>query len=285
MAARIFEGICDFITTVVNAVIETVESTVGWVLCAVAFLVEMLFLIPIVGRFLNWVWNLVTAIVWGVSGIIDFALCFAGVKPEKKLRVSTVILKDASGNPTATTASTVAGLQTLIDTFFREANVRVVRSFPFRYDSGFAGKETADSDWVSVAGGPSSSEMLRVSCDIKAAGEDLWLPGTKFDWAMTWRNFYGNFRRLLGYGAPLTVFIVADVGGPSILGCSLGPLTDYATSDVGNGTTIAHEVGHACNLPHKNDGTNLMNPTVAGGSSLKTWQVAMIRASRHVTFF
>lgn len=50
--------------------------------------------------------------------------------------------------------------------------------------------------------------------------------------------------------------------------------------------TLAHELGHACNLFHLTDPTNLMDTTSPGpsGSMLRFWQELLIRASRHVSY-
>lgn len=283
MAAKVFEGIWDVITTGVNAVTETIEWTAGWVLCAVAFVVQLVFLIPILGRLVNWVWNLAWMVVWFLAGSIDALIGLAGVRPEKKLRVSTIVLMKANGDMTAQDPATVAQLQLLIDVFFDEANVRVVRSAPFQYDSGFAGKETADADWLSKVSSPSHESILKVDGGTGSAGEDLGVPGSRFGWLMNTRGFYGNFRRLIGYGAPVTVFVVEDVDG--VAGVSLGPLSNRVSTDHGAATNTAHEVGHACLLPHKNVADNLLHQHNPAGRKLTKGQAVLMRLSGHVTYF
>ena len=71
-------------------------------------------------------------------------------------------------------------------------------------------------------------------------------------------------------------------------GCSLGPLVDYVTVDLGalRGRTkrvLVHELGHACGLPHSRLVENLMLPRRMG-DRLESWQVAVLRSSRHVTY-
>jgi predicted Zn-dependent protease len=72
-------------------------------------------------------------------------------------------------------------------------------------------------------------------------------------------------------------------------GCSLGPLTDYVTVAFKESITrtLAHELGHACNLWHYDDPDNLMTPGRSGGVgySLSRVQKALVRMSRHVTYF
>jgi len=80
-------------------------------------------------------------------------------------------------------------------------------------------------------------------------------------------------------------------------GCSLGPLTDYvlveftgAATDTAAGqpanssSILPHEMGHACNLWHVSP-SNLMQPDNPRATNLSWWQIALIRASRHVTYF
>ena len=66
------------------------------------------------------------------------------------LRVCVILMKDERGNPVAQVSDIVDELQAAIDIFKQEANVRLIRSAPFQYDSGFAGNETATADWVSI---------------------------------------------------------------------------------------------------------------------------------------
>jgi predicted Zn-dependent protease len=69
-------------------------------------------------------------------------------------------------------------------------------------------------------------------------------------------------------------------------------ITQAALYDRGNpntydDTVLAHELGHALNLPHHRDRGNLMFPESSPpgrvrGTSLTRWQRALIRSNRHV---
>jgi len=91
---------------------------------------------------------------------------------------------------------------------------------------------------------------------------------------------------LIGYGQPLTVFIVRSMSTHN--GCSLGAATDYVTVEAktlrATRRLLAHEVAHACGLWHSKNPANLMAPR-GPGEELAHWQAAILRTSRHVTFF
>lgn len=295
----------DLVTTVVNAVIVTIESILGWVFDAIAFVVELIFEIPYLGRFIKWLWNLITAIVWFVVSLGDLVLGLLGIRPEKKLRICTIVLRDEKGNPVATTPYVVDLLKHAVEILRSEANIRLVRLAPFDYDSGFADDETPDESWVQVDGGNSESDTLDVSCNASGFGSDLGVTGTKFDFMASTKCFFGDFRRVLGYGAPITCFVIRTIpdGNPGCgtFGCGLW-IPDYITVRnqpcAGEGPGInrrvtAHELGHTGNLWHlgaSSNPTNLMAVPFDGADppimiKLKTWQILLWRASKHVTYF
>lgn len=96
--------------------------------------------------------------------------------------------------------------------------------------------------------------------------------------------------------APVTVVVVRNIAGHTT-GCSLGISADWvitqsALYDAGNAhsydeTVLAHELGHALNLPHHSDPANLMFPASSPprdvrGTALTRWQRALLQANRHV---
>lgn len=296
----------DVVTTVVNAILVVVESIVGWILDALAFVIELIFEIPFVGRFIKWLWNLVTFIVWTVVSLVDALLGVLGIRPEKKLRICTVILRDESGAQIASTAYVVDLLQRAAEILKNEANIRLIRLAPFEFDSGFAGAETVDASWVQVDGGNADSDMLDVPCNAAGFGADLGLTGTKLDFLASRRCFYGAWRRVVGYGGPIACFVIRSLptsGDPNCgsYGCGLW-LTDYITvrnqpcggeGPALNRRVTAHELGHSGNLWHIDAASNLSNlmgvpwdgSDPPGQTTLHGWQVILFRASKHVTYF
>jgi len=99
-----------------------------------------------------------------------------------------------------------------------------------------------------------------------------------------------------GVGSPVTVVVIRSITGRTT-GCSLGLSADWviveaSLFDAGDPphydeTVLAHELGHALNLPHHPDPDNLMFPASSPpdglrGTGLTRWQAALIQANRRV---
>jgi hypothetical protein len=277
----------DSVTSAVGALVEALESVLGWVLSAPAFVIELVFAIPYAGRALRWGWGVVTTAVWGAVGVVDALVGLAGILPEKKLRVSTLVLRDEEGKPVAAVDDVVRELQEAADIFREQANVRLIPSRPFQFATAFSPAPRVTEQWVTVDRSPSPPSILEIVCDDRSFRADLTPKGARVELVSSLRCFYGNFRRLIGYGAPVVVLLVRSVTEPPGVtrrGCSLGPLTDYVSVEGEKPRCIAHELGHACNLWHVSGETNLMNHR-CGRRELTWWQVALVRNSRHVTYF
>jgi hypothetical protein len=288
----------DIVTAVINAVLVTIESIVGWVISAVGFIIELIEAIPIIGALIKWIINIITWLVWTIVSIADLVLGLIGIRPEKKLRVCTVILSDENAVPTAMPDYAIALLQKAADVYKRDANVRLVPLAPFQYDSGFAGAEMVTDDWVKTDGGKRDAAVLDSPCD---AGE-LWTTGSIYQFIISTNCFYGSWRRIVGYGAPIAFLIVRNI--PNAYGCA--PFfAGYAKIDGGrvpppNLRVAGHEAGHLCNLWFHDcvddDAQNIMGTGDGcdpesfatpdyGNPRMSNWQVLRVRASKHVTYF
>lgn len=293
----------DIATTIINGILVTLESILGWVLSAFTFLYELIEMIPGLGALVRWIFNGISYLLGILSSISDAVLGFLGIRPEKILRVCTIILRDENGTPTADVEDVVDMLQLAVDVYKRDANIRIVPLRPFKYSSGFNGAETVDESWVHVDENNSDSDLL----DPEDSFAREWgITGSKFQYKISTICFYGSWRRVSGYGAPITIFIVRDTR-PDALGRSLG-IADYVTVD-GVATdpadtnysprTAGHEIGHSCMLPHTcvDEGINnimatagkcdpdsttrpdRINPVIGNG------QAIIMRSSKHVTYF
>lgn len=297
----VFRGIVcvgwDFATFVANAVFTVIESLAGFVLSAVAFVVEVVEMIPILGPAVRVVVGIFTGAAWTVLTLVDGFLGLLGIRPEKILRVCTIILSDEQSGPVATKAYARAVLQIAANVYKRDANVRLIPLAPFEFTNPFSDARTVTDDWIEIDPGADNS-LLDVPCD---EGTVWWTTGSKFQYRISKYCFYGAWRRFIGYGAPVTCFIVRTIPGSS--GCTLW-FTDYVTvqgGDVppGNPRVVAHELGHSCYLwdlcVDDTDINNLMatqhecssTTTVPdyGNPQIGYMQALLVRASKHVTYF
>ena len=199
-----------------------------------------------------------------VVGMPDLLLGF--LLPAKKLRIQVFILANAS-HPPADPAAVQQAIDYAKATFAKRFNVNLLPS---------------GSSWIEILDVGVPDAAMRVSCGLTAYKEEWGEAG----------EFFNN--HLAGWNAvpvsgtfPVTVFVVREIFGKG--GCSMGPLTDYVTvagSAVGPGSsTIAHEIGHACNLWHSFGTSNLMYSKHARGDTVRWWQKNLFRSSRHVLWW
>lgn len=97
-------------------------------------------------------------------------------------------------------------------------------------------------------------------------------------------------------GSTVTVVVVRRIAGRTT-GCSLGVSADWVITQAAlfdetdphsyDETVLAHELGHAMNLPHHRDRDNLMSaesspPQRLRGIQLSSWQRCIVQGNRHV---
>lgn len=294
----------DIASSVLNIISALLDATIGLLLSFLGFIVSIITSLPGIGRLLGWAWNLVVGLVNVIVSLPDAVLTLLGIMPEKRLRLGVIILRNGEGVPVTNIDIVRPAVQYAINTFRAEVNVRIIPITPFYYRSAFAENPAASEAYVFTDDTPSSDNLLDVCCESCAAGKDLIHVGAEFNLKMSRTTFWGNGRRLLGYGAPIVAFAVRGFTDGKA-GCSLGPLTDYVTvifaldslfpnlafdmltpdRPLGEVTTLAHEIGHACGLLHIEDQEKLMNPSPRRYGHLTILQKVMVRTSKHVTYF
>ena len=250
--------------TTITTLVCILWTIIEIILIPIAVLIELILSIPIIGRLIDQILNLLQEIFWRVVGLGDALLGLIGIRPLKKLVYCIVILKDESGND----VSDQATLQPFIDeaerVFRDEANIHLIL------------------EGVHSVAGPSPTYALDVGCNTDAWLEDLWLPGTYFNATGALYCPLGATSRITGLGHQLVVFCVRQIPG-STAGCALGPLNDYLTIEGRTPLCLAHEIGHKVGLWHCCDGSNLANGT-CGGTQLDWWQRLIARDSKFVSY-
>ena len=197
-------------------------------------------------------------------GVPEMARTLAGSRRPKRLRVRVLILRDEQGRPVATVGDVEPALAEARRVLREQAAIELL---------------PAHEPAVATLEVPAPAAALDSPCAEGSWRADFGAGGAFF------RRFAARRGGDSG-GAPITVFVVRDVLGKA--GCSLGPLVDYVTVDMGalRGRTrrvLVHELGHACGLPHSRAAGNLMLPRRMG-ERLQPWQAAVLRSSRHVTY-
>jgi hypothetical protein len=258
---------------------QQLSSALLFPLNLIASTADLFFSIPWIGRLSKMVWNTLITGLHFIVGMVEFGLWQLGFQPLKKLKVGVVILSDQNNSPFEDHARLLTYLARTAEIFHREAKVRLLPAA--HIPKPLANHDMPCDPWITTASPQLSKRILDVNCNLRAILEDLSLAGTAFQWINLRHFFFSSFRRVFGYGAPVTIFIVRDVKDKG--GCSLGWFSDYVTIPQGRLRCIPHELGHACSLFHHNDPQNLMYRFDCSVSKLTPWQIAVLRSSRHVT--
>lgn len=212
------------------------------------------------------VFNLLKEVANRLIKLPEFLLTLVGVRFGKRLRLRVVVLRDERGLPLAS-----------------DAEVRPAYEEAQRILARMAGVAVEPAGWrVVTAPHAAPKAALDVRCTDGAWRDDLGQAGAFFRSLMA-TTTAGT---LTGYGAPVTVFVVRSMTTHN--GCSLGAAADYVTVEAKSLRTarrlLAHEVAHACGLWHTKKPNNLMLPK-GPGEELTHLQAAVLRSSRHITYF
>jgi len=206
-----------------------------------------------------------------VHRVINFVGAIVAWNKEKKLRVHVVILHEPGQKPLISEQEA--------DDSIKRAGVIIKDRFNVRV-SGFG------KPHITTLKEDAPHGALNVECsfwgNVKAEGGE----GGEFfashlaGWNMVPVTFM----------YPVTVFVIAHVthDGSQWRGCSAGIFTDYVVltpTGMNDDTTLAHEIGHACSLLHRDSQTNLMYHSYPRGTSITGWQKFWFRTSRHVNFY
>lgn len=272
VAVKIVQIIIEIIKVLVTRVIC---ETVNLILDLIGFVFTLILSIPIIGAFIRMVWNWVTEIIWRLVGLLDFGLSLVGVRPRKKMYFG-VVVPSIAGNPILDDATIMTHVNATIRYFDATCNVNMI----------FTG--------ICHTGIEAPQGGLVVNCDGDGFANDFGWGGSYFEFATATCKFQDSFRRIIGLGSELIVFIVQNVGPDSattnFIGCSFTSTHNYVVIEglASHSTFVtAHEIGHACWLPHDGDPANLMsgNGVPSTAPVMTNLQISTLRWSKHCVYF
>ena len=265
-AAAVARAACIAAAALVLATCEIVSV----VLDAIGFIVELILSIPIIGGIIRTVLNWVTEIIWRAVGFLDFLASLAGIRPRKRMYFG-VIVPSVNSIPIVPDVDIQRQVDAAVSFYDTTCNINLI----------FSGICHTDI--------PAPDSGLNVACDAGGFFNDWWLAGSYFEFAAATCKFEGSFRRIIGLGAEIIVFIVKDVTTANTNGCSFASTHNYVVIEAkptDQAFVAAHEMGHACWLPHDSDPANLMNPvTPSAGPILTNLQISLVRWSKHCVYF
>jgi len=262
------------IVTVGKWVARIVCEVVNFVLDVIGFIVELILSIPIIGGIIRTILNWVTEIIWRLVGLIDFLGSLVGIRPRKKMYFG-VVIPSVDGAPIVPDADVQPQIDAVISFYDSTCNINAI----------FTG--ICHTDISPPDGG------LVVDCDAGGFFSDWWIGGSYFELASATCKFTDSFRRIIGLGAELIVFVVQNVNPDTATfftnGCSFTSTHNYVVIEAkptDSPFVATHEIGHACWLGHESDTANLMNPSVPNSNpTLTNLQVSLVRWSKHCVYF
>lgn len=188
--------------------------------------------------------------------------------PQKHLRIHILILTDPlTSKPVVPSQALRASIDFAEATFKKNFNVKLRKYL---------------NHWEKILPDAAPLSALKPGCGTTAYWQEFGEAGDYFNRHLAgWYKIAG-----MPFTYPITVYVVKDVQGTR--GCSLGPVTDYIVIDpdgIQNVNTLAHELGHACNLWHIGKKSNIMYHHYTRGNGSNWIQCNIFRSCRHVNYY
>lgn len=257
------DALCNLVTRVITEVVcgivwitITVVSWVTRVVCEFIYVID--WIVTHVVGFIEWLFNRIITLP-------EWLFCLAGVRfGRKKLRICPIVIADENGNPVVPLET----IQRQIDTavrIYEQCNVQVIAS-PITVVQGKSHLANASGCGAGGYFSGDRSEYEHLSC-------------------------CEGFSKLKCQRFPSGIILPrhilkavwVDTISSGERGCYMTPESFVLVASSGAVDTLAHEMGHACDLLHRDEPDNLMNTPSRTASNLTGFQCCTIRTSRFVT--
>ena len=260
-----FDDLCDLIVTIITevvcAIVYVVVTIISWVARVVCeIIVAVKWVVSVIVNGLEWLGNRIITFP-------EWLGCLAGLKLGRKVyRICPMVIADDNGNPFVPITTIQNHIAAAI-TIFNTCNVTVIAS-PIVV---ITGKSYLGVGPSCDAGGFFSEDKLELENLSCCSGLLDSLKCLRFPSGLIWPRHV------------LKAIWLNDVPGKA--GCYIPVDTFVQIDNTGTVNVLAHEMGHACDLTHRDDdNTNLMFPQ-ALNTGLTDFQCCTIRTGRFVTFF
>lgn len=251
----IVQTVCEVVTSIIRIFILVPMTIFITVLRIVCFIVDFI---------VNWIKVIIAAII----GIPEFLLCMLGLRIRKHLHACVTVLATRDGQPVMSDAE--------VDGVLEEAERIISDRFNVRLHIHGRKVVQVPKDRLDVNACDASQLFSSDAIDLTDDANG------------TFRDVFGCGNNVVDIGAELIhgvldIIFIRDIINGDDVGCHI-PGTDYVIIDQNSsGLVLAHEIGHAGDLWHVDDRTNLMNHFV-GGDAVRGWQRCIFRRSRFVHY-
>lgn len=264
----------------ITLVVCLVWATIEIIVAPLSAIIELIKSIPIIGRAIDLILNIVMTIIWRLVRLPEALASFTNTEATLTVRLCAMVLRRNNAFPASpvdpsreiSREDIEAMAQTADQVWLGAANIHVALS-RVEFLSDDAPQEASTPNCGT--GGGSFADQFGIA-------------GSYFQFAAATKCCAtGGLSRAIGFNSTILVIFVHDLSG-NCRGTALGPLNDYLLIAPNAGDlTLAHELGHKLALAHHGDRTNLMTGmgTRAGSTTLEWWQRIWARGSKYASHF
>ena len=254
----------------VTLLVCLVWTVVEFVLAPLGVLIELIKSIPVIGRLIDLILNIVTTIVWRLVKLPDLFMSLAGMETGLTVRLCVLVVRFNGSYPliggSEITRINIENAFATAQTTWRDAATIHLAL-----------------DHLTFIQEDAPQEAAIVGCGDDIFPENMGTAGSYYQFMAARLCPLGSVGRVTGLASRINVIIVPQVVNSG--GCALGPLNDYLVLPGNNMACLAHEIGHKLALAHHGNAAsnNIMFANGCNGTLLEWWQRAWARNSKYAS--